>query len=456
MQLAWLENLKKLPRTPAVIERCSVARARNAIQPLTGGSKSPESTLWVDISVVSRRDAGSGIQRVVRALLAELQASPITGWRVQPVAATPRQPYRAVPWQIPTVDPEKCPKMEPQAGDIFLGLDLSAHIVPRHQRQMADWKSRGLTMAFVIYDLLPLHYPHWFSAKLVRAFRGWIKSVAILADSVVCISQPVKEDFENLMQTRYGLQPGAIPAHVFPMGADIKASQPSVGLPEGFSDRLALIRQGKAALMVGTIEPRKGYGQILDAFDHLWAKGSTHRLVIVGRPGWMTKGLQRRITTSPHLNDRLFWFDNASDEALQVLYKHCTGVIVASYAEGYGLPLLEALEQGKPVFARDLAVFRQFETPLVSYFAAEGSAEKTLNNSVRPELVEGQFKGIQCFPNTISGAIDRWLETADCLGKPDQSIDQFQLPTWRASLSSLLGQLLPPEAIVAARCSEFA
>lgn len=432
MYLAWLESLKKLPRIPAAIERHSVAKARNAILPVSSGSSPSESTLWVDISVISRRDAGTGIQRVVRALLVELQASPIAGWRVQPVAATPSQPYRAVPWPNATVGPKKCPKMEPQIGDIFLGLDLSAHIVPRHQRQMASWKSRGLMLAFVIYDLLPLHHPHWFSAKLVRAFRRWIKSVAILADQVFCISPPVKQDFENLMQTRYGLQPETIPAHVFPMGADIQASQPSTGLTEGFSEKLASIRQGKAALMVGTIEPRKGYGQILDAFEHLWAKGGTHKLVIVGRPGWMTESLQRRITSNPYLNDRLYWFDNASDEALHALYENCTGVIVASYAEGYGLPLLEALGQGKPVLARDLAVFRQFQPPLVSYFAADACAE------------------------TVSAAVEEWLANADNVGKPDRCIDQIQLPTWRASSNSLLSQLLPPEAIVATRSSEFA
>lgn len=423
MQLAWLETLKKLPRTPAIIERSSVAKARKAIQPASGDANSPESTLWVDISVISRRDAGSGIQRVVRALLAELQTLQLAGWRAQPVAATPRQPYRAVSWETPTVDPEKCPKIEPRAGDIFLGLDLSAHIVPKHQRQMAAWKSQGLKFAFVIYDLLPLHYPHWFSAKLVRAFRRWTKSVAILADQVFCISPQVKDDFENLMQDRFRMQPGTIQAYVFPMGADIKASRPSTGLPEGFSDALRNIGQGTSALMIGTVEPRKGYAQILDAFEYLWSQGETHKLVIVGKPGWMTERLQRRIRSSAQLDDKLFWFDNASDEALSALYKACTGVVVASFAEGYGLPLLEALAHGKPVLARDLAVFRQFETPLVSYFPALSSAE------------------------CIGDAIDHWLTVSDNIIKPNKPVAGVELPTWRASLNTLLGQLLPLPAL---------
>ena len=429
----WLENLKKLPRMPAVIERYAVAKARDEINQATYiAAKSQARTLWVDISVISRRDAGSGIQRVVRALLAELQALSITGWHVQPVAATPRQPYRAVPWQIPAVSPKQCPKIEPQAGDIFLGLDLSAHIIPRRQREMAVWKSRGLKLAFVIYDLLPLHHPQWFSAKLVRSFRRWIKSVASLADQVFCISLPVKQDFEACMHARYGLQPGTIATHVFPMGGDIKASQPSTGFPEQFFDRLGLIQQGKSALMVGTIEPRKGYDQILDAFEHLWVKGCAHKLVIVGRTGWMTETLQNRITSNPMLDRQLFWFDNASDEALNMLYELCSGVILASHAEGFGLPLLEALEHGKPVLARDLAVFHQIESPLVNYFAAKSDTE------------------------AIGTAIDQWLELSGKPGKLDQNNSHNGFPTWRDSLNGLLKRLLPPEAILDSRCSEFA
>ncbi len=433
MQLAWLETLKKFPRMPAAIERRMVADARRAIQPVSDGVPGEgERTLWVDISVISRRDAGSGIQRVVRALLAELQEISIAGWRVQPVAATPRQPYRAVAWEIPAVNPENHPKMEPQPGDVFLGLDLSAHIIPRHHAQFLAWKKRGLTVAFVVYDLLPLHYPEWFSAKLVRAFRRWTKSLAILADSVFCISQPVRDDFENLMASRYHLSAGAIPAHVFPMGGNINASQPSTGVPAGFAETLRVIASAQSALMVGTIEPRKGYGQILEAFERLWAQGSAHKLVIVGRPGWMTEALQGRISTSTHLNTRLFWFDNASDEALQALYSCCTGVILASHAEGYGLPLLEALAHGKPVLARDLPVFRQFATPLVSYFAATSSVA------------------------SIGEAIDQWLLSADAQSQFKQAFPLIELPTWRGSLCSLLAQLLPKAAILTIKVREIA
>ena len=63
----------------------------------------------------------------------------------------------------------------------------------------------------------------------------------------------------------------------------MKASQSRVGLPEGFSGTWPY-QEGKAALMVGTIEPRKGYGQILYAFEHLWAEGNT-----IGSLSWVDR-----------------------------------------------------------------------------------------------------------------------------------------------------------------------
>lgn len=363
------EGVLKVLRLPNWLECYQVKVARHSVKK----AKLPISlqntrTLWVDISVIYKNDAGSGIQRVVRAFLSELIKSPPTAICVRPVVATLREPYCQVSWPICSHRELKKIPMSPKPGDIFLGLDLSAHIVPRHLKQMIEWKANGLKIFFVVYDLLPLQNPHWFSAKLVRAFRRWIKSVTILADCVLCISWPVKNDFDNYIKTNFCFMEGLIRSEVISLGADINSSSPSKGFPSDFDEMVDLISKGKSALMVGTIEPRKGHQEILDAFDYLWEIGSVHNLVIVGHSGWKTEFLQRRIRNNKNYGSRLFWFNNASDEALEVLYGCCTGVIAASYAEGYGLPLIEALAYGKPVLARNLTVFNQFSNVNVSYF----------------------------------------------------------------------------------------
>lgn len=138
--------------------------------------------------------------------------------------------------------------------------------------------------------------------------------------------------------------------------------------------------------MVGTLEPRKGHDQALAAIEQLWQKkgGPSLLFVIVGRPGWKTEALQSQLRRHPQAGKRIFWLEDASDELLERLYAACRGVVVASRAEGFGLPLIEAALHGKPVLARDLPVFREINLPHVSYF--HGDAPETLTSALLPWL----------------------------------------------------------------------
>jgi glycosyltransferase involved in cell wall biosynthesis len=139
-------------------------------------------------------------------------------------------------------------------------------------------------------------------------------------------------------------------------------------------------------LMVGTIEPRKGYEAALDAFDLLWdEEGDAPLLVIVGKRGWKSSALQHRLATHRERDKRLIWLECVSDEGLGLLYDSAAGVLVTSRAEGFGLPLVEAASHRRNVLARDLAVFREQRLPNIAYF--EGDEPVTLSSKVK-ELAE--------------------------------------------------------------------
>lgn len=412
----WIDRAKKWPRLPREIERRQVragraklCRAAKGVRPNAGPRR-----LLVDVSVIYRHDARTGIQRVVRALVSQLQAQVPANFVIQPVVATRKQPYRLAAW--PPIDGVGLGKpCVAQAGDIFLGLDLSAHIVPPHLGQLSRWKTQGVRFYFMVYDTLPLQHPEWFSAKQVGAFRRWIKAIAILCDGAFCISAIVEQDFRNWLKHRYGMEGNSIRTALVPLGGHIADSLPSTGLSEGFEDTLAQLVSERTVLMVGTLEPRKGHSQVLEAFEHLWQQGHCHNLVFVGRPGWKTEALQQRLCSHPKRGLQLFWFSGASDEALERLYRVCDGVIVASYAEGYGLPLLEALHYGKPVLARDSAIFRQHRSPIISFFEerqADGLAER----------------------------IHGWLESLPCLDGGDYR-EQCNLPTWSDAADAVFVEL---------------
>ena len=360
-------------------------RCASKSAPVTAAATSPEPVrqLLVDVSVIHQSDAGTGIQRVVRSLLLQLLQAPPAGYKVCPIFATRQHGYCYVaprfvaqPANAAEAAGESLQaKVQVQSGDFFLGLDLAAHLLPHHQAQLLYWKRSGVKVHVVVYDLLPLQHPKWFNPKTTRNFKRWIKWVAVYADSAICISETVKMDLRVWLSARFNLPSATVAISTIVLGADIDASAPSDGLPANAQFLLARLRNTPAVLMVGTLEPRKGYDQALAAFELLWQQSSSAPLlVLVGRSGWKTEALQEKLRTHAQAGKRLFWLQDASDEYLTNLYATCQGVLVASRAEGFGLPLIEAALYDKPVLARDLPVFREIALPGATFFSGEEPA----------------------------------------------------------------------------------
>jgi len=200
----------------------------------------------------------------------------------------------------------------------------------------------------------------------------------------------------------------------FHLGADIQGSLPSSGLPPDAESRLAAIRKRPSLLAVGTIEPRKGQAQLLDAMEILWAKGTDANLVLVGKNGWKVDALVKRLRTHRELNHRLFWLEGISDEYLEKVYAECSCLVAASLGEGFGLPLIEAAQKRMPILARDLPVFREVAGAHASY-----------------------FQGIE--PMALAKAIETWLDHY-AKGTHVRS-DQMPWLNWSESASQLLTQL---------------
>lgn len=104
-------------------------------------------------------------------------------------------------------------------------------------------------------------------------------------------------------------------------------------------------------LAVGTVEPRKRYDLLLDAFLalHRWLEGAPF-LVIVGQEGWNVATTIMRVRRL-QAQGILQWLADAHDDLLHALYSVATVLVVASRDEGFCLPALEALAAGLPVVA---------------------------------------------------------------------------------------------------------
>jgi glycosyltransferase involved in cell wall biosynthesis len=217
------------------------------------------------------------------------------------------------------------------------------------------------------------------------AHAEWLEAIAGF-DGAICVSRAVADD---LSAWRAAHEAAAAPRRPYRIacshhGADFTHSAPSRGLPADAAHVLAQFTQRPTLLAVGTVEPRKGYLQLLDAFTLLWQAGVDVNLAIVGPEGWksLPDGMRRNIPETvqclrghPERNRRLYWLEGISDEYLEQVYAASSALIAASLGEGFGLPLIEAAQHRRPIIARDLPVFREVAGAHASYFNANSPTE---------------------------------------------------------------------------------
>lgn len=338
----------------------------------------PGKQLLVDISELIQRDAKSGIQRVVRSILREWLLNPPEGYRVEPVFASVDDGYRYarqftlgfMEWPQTALEDEL---IDYAPGDVFFGLDMQPQVQIAKQPFYQRLRQHGVKVKFLLHDLLPIQMPEYFPPGNEEGFTEWLRSITA-TDGVICVSRTVADELRDWVDKHGPERERPLQIDWSHNGADIDNSSLSRGMSEDASEVLSKLEARPSFLMVGTLEPRKGYADTLDVFDALWQKGQDINLVMVGKKGWKIDALAERIKTHPEYNRRLFWLAGISDEYLEKVYGTCTCLIAASYGEGFGLPLIEAAQKGMPIIARDIPVFREVAGNHATYLPKDMNA----------------------------------------------------------------------------------
>lgn len=310
--------------------------------------------LLIDVSQTSTAEFLTGIQRVVRHLVAELRTIS-EDIEIVPVVLARGVPFRlvrAVAFERSlglSVPPDDA--MLIRQGDTLLMLDATWGLYFCFRKAVFPViREHGGRVIACVYDLIPITHPQFFHPLLVRAFVRWYNAVVKDVDGVVAISSATADE---VMRSGY-----RGPIASFHLGSDFNKGRIQ---NRKLSDTLTV-------LSVSTIEPRKGYDVILDAFETLWRAGSDTRWRIVGRQGWLVDALVDRIRSHPEFGKRLIWNDKADDAALMKAYDEADLVLSASHAEGFGLPIVEAAALGKPALLSDIPSHREICGNSAIYF----------------------------------------------------------------------------------------
>jgi glycosyltransferase involved in cell wall biosynthesis len=195
-----------------------------------------------------------------------------------------------------------------------------------------------------VHDLNFVHYPEFLTTESRRYYLDQIKWAVAEANHIIADSDSTRKDLvdilgvsEEFVTTVY-LAANPIYQETR-TGDEIEAVLNRFELPEGF------------LLFVGTISPRKNVQMLLNAYEYLLTASRVDvPLVLVGASGWLSKDVFLEIDKKK-IRSQVRHLDGVSDYELSCLYAAAGVLILPSFYEGFGLPVLEAMHCGCPVIS---------------------------------------------------------------------------------------------------------
>lgn len=240
---------------------------------------------------------------------------------------------------------------------------------------LAEWtRRRELRPVHLVHDLIPITHPQFCREGEAERHARRMATVLESAAGVVANSAHTLETFAEFAAERGRAVP---PAKVAWPGTPVL---PRVSAP-GANDPTFVI--------LGTIEGRKNHALLLSLWRRMIAAGASRpvpRLVIVGRRGWQADDIFAELDGRA-FGDRVSEVGALDDRRLAEALAGARALLFPSFAEGYGIPLVEALAAGVPVIASDLPVFREIGQGVPELIAPddEDAWEAAIADYARPD-----------------------------------------------------------------------
>jgi glycosyltransferase involved in cell wall biosynthesis len=241
----------------------------------------------------------------------------------------------------------------------------------RGWQAVRDFQASGGKVVTIIHDLIPiLHNDPSYNAANRAGFAAWIELQVSRSDAILAVSNTVAEELRCYFARHIPARAAAIPIGYFHNGSDFDAVQQIA--TELSPDIAAIFDPGQHVfLMVGSLTPRKNHRFVLDAFDRYWARGGQATLVLVGYDAYGSDDLLTYLQSHPGNGTFLHHLTDINDAELETVYRSSAALIMASSSEGFGLPLVEAMQRGVPVLCSDIPIFHEVTADHAEFFSLD-------------------------------------------------------------------------------------
>jgi glycosyltransferase involved in cell wall biosynthesis len=245
------------------------------------------------------------------------------------------------------------------------------------------------------HDLLPFSYPEGIPPVSRWYYQHFWPKYLRKAQHIIAVSETTRREAiqrfqlaEEQITTIYnGCREGFMPIEAFSRLRQISHLGPPQPIPS--------LAQANYFLAAGSIHPRKNLVRLISAFDIFKEQtGLPHQLVIAGRMAWQHDAVGEALKRSKYRADILLT-GYVSDDDLQSLTRNACASVYVSLMEGFGLPILEAMQSGVPVLTSNASCMPEIAAnaallvdPNDTEAIAMGLARIAQDDFLRKQLIE--------------------------------------------------------------------
>ena len=240
------------------------------------------------------------------------------------------------------------------AGQTYLNVGHTGLNSPLLEPWLARHRLRPV---FFIHDLIPITHPGYCREGEAPRHEQRIETALRAASGVIVNSAATQRDLVLFAKERNLPMP---PSLVAWLGVDV-APTPTA------ANSSAPVRP--YFVMVGTIEARKNHQLILLAWADLVARMGDRApdLFVIGQRGWEAQAAISMLDKPGPLAGHVHELSRCDDQMMSRVLRGARAMLMPSFVEGFGLPLVEAMQQNVPVIVSDLKVFREIAGDIPTY-----------------------------------------------------------------------------------------
>ncbi len=266
------------------------------------------------------------------------------------------------------------------AGAVYLNV---SHFGLEQNGVLDRLKAKGVRSVIMLHDLIPIRYPEYCSPGAARLHLIRFEAALRTGAAVIANSEATRQEIEAYAIQR-GLAPP--PVSVAPLGLEAAfcsggGDEPGDQDPDvrEDGDPEKAPRPRPYFVCVGTLEPRKNLTFLLTLWRRIAERdgANTPHLVLLGQRGWENEAIIDLLERSPAILRYVHETQALDDACLAELIQGARALLSPSFAEGFDLPVNEALALGTPVIASDIPVHREFAGKAVLLDPLDGPGWET-------------------------------------------------------------------------------